>query len=117
MHNEPLYFDIEGKQDTTKQEFILSSVVLLVNARVIGRLITFEGGNKIHTAKFKIIDPLNSSLNKGDTITLGYYNYKEPNADIDTALLTLINHYTETKTNYYICPDYDGQKGIRKIDE
>ena len=114
-YNEPLYFDIEGKQDTTKQEFILSSVVLLVNARAIGRLIAFEGGNKIHTAKFKIIDPKNSGLNKGDTITLGYYNYKEPNADIDTAMLTFTETSSETRKNYYVCPDYDGQKGIRKI--
>jgi len=116
--NEPIYYDIQGTLDTTKHEFLFSSVVLLDAERAIGKFIAFEGGNKIHIAKFKIIDAINSSLQKNDTINLGYYNYLEPNADIDTVMLTFINTYRETSIkNYYVCPDYDGQKGIRKIDE
>ena len=116
FNNEPFYFDIEGKLDTIKQEFLLLSVVFLGPDRAIGKLIAFEGGNKIHIAKFIIIDPINSSLHKGDTINLGYYNYHEPEADIDTAMLTFVNTYQETSIkNYYICPDYNGQKGVRRI--
>ena len=114
-YNEPIYFDIEGKLDAPKKEFLLLNVLLIDTERATGKLIAIEGENKISWAKFKVIDSQNTSLNKDDIVTLGYYNSKKPNADIDTAILAFIKTYTETRKNHYICPDYDGQKGIRKI--
>lgn len=114
---EPYYFKIEGKADSLKKEFYLNNVLLISTNSVKAKLISFEGGSKIQMAKFKVIEPFASHLNAGDTITLGYYNYKEPNIAVsDTAMLSFIPYdgITDIK-NYYICPDYDGQKGILPV--
>ncbi|UIR57703.1 hypothetical protein LZQ00_07745 [Sphingobacterium sp. SRCM116780] len=111
---EPIYFDIEGSLDTTKQEFLLASVVLLNTEKAIGKFISFASGDKASMARFKIINSLNASVNKNDTIVLGYHNNKEPDAGIDTAMLTFVKYYEQNDIkNYYICPDYDGQQGIK----
>lgn len=111
---EPLYFKIEGKQDTVKREFLLDNATLVSVQKVKGKLISIEGGSKIQMAQFRILDPFASNLTMNDTITLGYYNYKEQKSAIDTVLLTFVEYDGKTNIkNYYICPDYDGKRGIR----
>jgi len=83
--------------------------------KVLARLISFEGGDKIHFAKFKIIKNLSDSLVANDIIIVGYYNYKEPDENIDNVLLTIKKYDGQTSMkNYFICPDYDGKTNIQK---
>jgi len=85
------------------------------NYKILAKLISFEGGDKIHFAKFKIIKNLSDSLVVNDTIIVGYYNYKEPDENIDNVLLTIKKYEGLTSMkNYFICPEYDGKKNIQK---
>lgn len=87
--------------------------------KALARLISFEGGDKIHFAKFKIIKNLSDTLTLNDTVLVGFYNYKSPETNLDTVLLTLKKGGGKTSIkNYFICPDYDGKQGIQsaKID-
>lgn len=83
--------------------------------KVLAKLISFEGGDKIHFAKFRVIKNLSDSLLLNDTIVVGYYNYKQPDENIDNVLLTLNKYDGQTSVkNYFICPDYDGIANIQK---
>ena len=42
------------------------------NYKVLAKLISFEGGDKVHFAKFKTIKNLSDSLVVNDTIIVGY---------------------------------------------
>ena len=84
--------------------------------KVLAKFISFEGGDKIHCAKFKVIKDLSDTLIVSDTITVGFYNYKLPENDLDYVLLTLNRYDGKTSLkNYYICPDYDGKGGVQKV--
>ncbi|HET9057453.1 MAG TPA: hypothetical protein VFN30_11475 [Chitinophagaceae bacterium] len=83
--------------------------------KVLAKLISFEGGDKIHFAKFRILKNLSDSLALNDTIIVGYYNYKQPEENIDNVLLTLKKYDGQTSMkNYFICPNYDGKTNIQK---
>jgi hypothetical protein len=83
--------------------------------QALAKLISFEGGDKIHFAKFIIIKDLSSTSILSDTILVGYYNYKQPDGRIDHVLLTLRKYDGQTTMkNYFICPDYDGTANIQK---
>jgi hypothetical protein len=83
--------------------------------KVLAKLISFEGGDKIHFAKFEVLKDLSETLDLHGTITVGYYNYKQPDSNIDTVILTLKEYAGETTIeNYFICPDYDGKANIQK---
>ena len=84
------------------------------NYQALAKLISFDGGNKVQFAKFKILKNLSNSSFLSDTITVGYYNYKEPVNIADFVLLHL-NKYDgqTTMNNYFICPNYDGKIGIQ----
>lgn len=85
------------------------------NYKVLAKLISFEGGDKIHFAKFQIIKSLSDSTFLKDTITVGYYNYKQPDESINTVLMTIEKYDGQTTLkNYFICPDYDGKTNIQK---
>lgn len=89
------------------------------NFKALARLISFEGGDKIYVAKFKIIKNLSDILTQNDTVLVGFYNYKPPEINLDTVLLTLKKDGGKTSVkNYFICPDNDGKQGIKstKID-
>ena len=89
--------------------------IISENYKVLAKLISFEGGDKIHFAKFKIIKVLSDSLVVNDTILVGYYNYKQPDNKIDNVLLTIKKYDGQTKLkNYFICPNYDGTTNIQK---
>lgn len=86
------------------------------NLKILAKLISFEGGDKIQFAKFKVIKDLSDTLTlKRDTITVGYYNYKEPENNINYAVLNL-QKYDENINikNYFIYPNYDGKAGIQE---
>lgn len=83
--------------------------------KALAKLISFEGGDKIHFAKFQIIKDLSDSTFLGDTIIVGYYFYKQPDNDINTVVLTINKHDGQTTMkNYFICPNYDGKTNIQK---
>lgn len=85
------------------------------NYKVLAKLISFEGGNKIYFAKFRVIKDLSDNLALNDTIFVGYYNYKEPDENIDNVLLIIKKYDGQTSMkNYFICPDYDGKTNIQK---
>lgn len=85
------------------------------NYQVLAKLISFEGGDKIHFAKFKTLKNVSGNLPINDTIIVGYFNYKTPEEDIDTVLLTIKKYDKKTSLkNYFICPDYDGKTNIQK---
>ena len=85
------------------------------NYKVLAKLVSFEGGDKVHFAKWRIIKKLSDTLIMSDTIIVGYYNYKQPDNNIDTALLTIKKYNGQTSMkNYFICPDYDGTNNIQK---
>lgn len=83
--------------------------------KVLAKFISFEGGDNIHFAKFKIIKNLSDSLVVGDTIIVGYYNHREPDENIDNVLLSIKKYDGQTSVNnYFICPEYDGKINIQK---
>lgn len=83
--------------------------------KLLAKFISLEGGGKIHFAKFKILKDLSDSLVINDTIVVGYYNYKCPDENIDSVLLTIIRDNGQaTIKNYFICPEYDGKTNIQK---
>jgi len=84
--------------------------------KALAKLVSLEGGDKVHFAKFKIIKDLSDTLILKDTIVVGFYNYKQPDDDLDYVLLTLKKYDGQTSMkNYFICPDYDGKMGIQKV--
>jgi flavodoxin len=83
--------------------------------KVLAKLISFEGGDKVHFTKFKIIKDLSDSLLVNDILIVGYYNYKEPDENIDNVLLNIKKYDGQTPLkNYFICHDYDGKNNIQK---
>lgn len=85
------------------------------NIKVLAKFISFEGGDKIQFAKFKIIKNLTDFI-VNDTILVGYYNYKEPVGKIDNVLLTIQKYERKTSIkNYFICPNYDGKTNIQQV--
>lgn len=85
--------------------------------KVLAKLISFDGGDKIHLATFKVLKNISENLVLPSTITVGYYNYKQPDANIDYVLLTLNKYEGNTAMkSYFVCPDYDGKVGIQKAD-
>ncbi len=83
--------------------------------KALAKLISFEGGDKIHFAKFKIIKDLSDTLILNDTIIVGYYNYKLPENNFSNVLLTFKKYDGQTTVkNYFICPEYDGTTNIQK---
>ena len=85
------------------------------NYKALAKLISLEGGDKVHYAKFRILKNLSNTLILPDTVIVGFYNYQQPNDDLNCALLTLKKYEGLTASeNYFICPDYDGKIGIQK---
>lgn len=87
--------------------------------KALAKLISFEVGDKIHVAKFKIIKDLSETLALNDTVLVGFYNDKPPETNLDTVLLTLKKDDGQiSMKNHFACPDYDGKQGIQsaKID-
>jgi hypothetical protein len=84
--------------------------------KVLAKLISFEGGDKLHSAKFKVIKCLNDSIQLKDTISVWYYNYLQPDTNIDTVLLTLNRYDRQShliKNNLH-CIENNGKTGITK---
>lgn len=114
LPNNPIHFKIEGKIESNNNTFTLHNANLAHPATAIAKLIRIEGGNKLHVAKLLILEPLTSSHDKGDTISLVYYNYLSPKNNLDTVLISYMNNTLNTnKTNFYNCPNYDGTTGIK----
>lgn len=84
--------------------------------RVLATLISFESGDKLHSAKFKVIRCLNDSIQLKDTISVWYYNYLQPETAIDTVILTLNRYGQQAQTikNDLHCIDNNGKTGIQK---
>lgn len=82
--------------------------------KVLAKLVSFEGGDKIHFARFKVLKNLSQNPLLQDTITVGYYNYKQPDNHIDDVLLTFQEYDGQGSTkSFFICPNYDGKKYIQ----
>jgi hypothetical protein len=87
--------------------------------RVLAKFLSYEGGDKVHISRFTVLAGFNTKISAGEIIRVGYYSYKRPDDNLDTVLLTLVTYPGQVKiTNYFICPNYDGKKGIQpaKID-
>lgn len=82
----------------------------------LAKFISYEGGDKIHLVKFKIIKDFSDTLIISDTILVGYNNNKQPEGALKNVLLTINKYNEQTQLkNYYICPDYDGKVGIQGV--
>jgi len=84
--------------------------------KVLAKFISFDGGDKLHSAKFKIIKCLTDSIQLKDTISVWYYNYLQPDTIVDTVLLTLNRYDRQSsviKDNLH-CIDNNGEIGIQK---
>ena len=82
--------------------------------QVLAKFIQNNGGDKVHTIKYKILK--NLSENKiAETIEVGFYNYKVYEKAQDTVLLTIENYTLQNIKNYYIFPDYDAKKGTENV--
>jgi hypothetical protein len=84
--------------------------------QVLAKFISFNGGDKLHSATFRVIKCLNDSIQLKDTISVWYYNYLQPDTTLDNVLLTL-NRYDRqsniVKDNLH-CIDNNGQTGVLK---
>jgi hypothetical protein len=84
--------------------------------KVLASFISFEGGDKLHSAKFRVIKCLNDSIQLKDTIKVWYYNYLQPDTNIKTVILKLNRYDRQSnilKDNLY-CVDNNGKTGITK---
>jgi hypothetical protein len=81
--------------------------------QVLAKFIQNQGGDKVHTIKYKILKNL-SKNEIGETIDVGFYNYKLYEKEQDTVLLTIENYTLQKIKDYFIFPDYDAKKGIEK---
>jgi hypothetical protein len=85
--------------------------------KVLAKFISFEGGDKLHSAKFKVIKCLNDSIQPKDTISVWYYNYLQPDTNIDTVLLSLNKYDRQSqlvKDNLH-CIGNNGKTGFQKV--
>lgn len=81
----------------------------------LARFVANRGGDKVHISQFVIIKDFANTVAIGETVNVGYYAYKGNNENTDTVLLTLDKYDGQTKDkHYFICPDYDVNKGIQK---
>jgi hypothetical protein len=95
----------------TKKEYFVEP-----NFKVLAKFISFKGGDKLHSAYFKVIKCLNDSIQLKDTISVWYYNYLQPEKNLDTVLLTLNRYDRQSsiiKDNLH-CSDNNGKLGIQK---
>ncbi len=79
--------------------------------QVLAKFIENNGGDKVHTIKYKVLKNL-SENEIAETIKVGFYNYKVYEKIQDTVLLTIENYTLQKIKNYYLFPDYDAKKGI-----
>ena len=83
--------------------------------KALAKFVSNEGGDKIYISKFIIIKDFTDVTSPGDTVSVGYYFYKDNNQKFDTVLLTLDRYDGQKKIkNYFICPGYDAKFGIQK---
>ena len=98
-----------------KETEIVKEVNLKTNSfQVLAKFIQNNGGDKVHTIKYKILKNL-SENEIAKTIEVGFYNYKIYEKKQDTVLLTLENFTLQKIKNYYIFPEYDAKKGIENV--
>ena len=82
--------------------------------QVLAKFDRNNGGDKVHTIRYKILKNLSENQISG-TIEVGYYNYKVYEQIQDTVLLTIENFTLQKIKDYYIFPDYDARKGIENV--
>ena len=95
-------------------EIIKESNLKTKSFQVLAKFIQNNGGDKVHTIKYKILKNL-SENEISETIEVGFYNYKVYEKKQDTVLLTIENYTLQKIKNYYIFPDYDAKKGIENV--
>ena len=81
---------------------------------VLAKFIAFNGGDKLHSATFKVLKCLNDSIKLKDTITVWYYNYLQPDTNLGNVLLTLNRYDRQSqviKDNLH-CAENNGKTGI-----
>jgi hypothetical protein len=82
--------------------------------KILAKFLSYEGGDKVHISRFTSIANSNTKISTGEIISVGYYNYKMHDENLDTVLLILVDYPGQTQIkNYFICPDYDGKRGIQ----
>jgi hypothetical protein len=83
--------------------------------QVLAKFISFNGGDKLHSATFKVLKNMNDSIQLKDTITVWYYNYLQPDTTLDYVLLTLNKYDRQSNVikNNLHCIDNDGKTGIQ----
>ena len=79
--------------------------------RALAKFVSYEGGNKIHFSRYKIIRDFSNTID-ADTINVEYYFYKMNDVNADTVLLTVSKK--SGPAGNYICPDYDARLGIQQ---
>lgn len=88
--------------------------------KVLAKFLSFDGGDKYHSANFEVIKCLSDSVQLGDTIKVWYYNHQQPRKNIDTVLLSLdlYNRQSQVEKDNLHCIDDNGTTGIKdaKID-
>lgn len=82
--------------------------------KVLAKLISHEGGDKIHTSRYLILRNLSDSIIENDTISVEYYGYLADDSitNLKTVLLSLNKSFS--KGDFYFCPNYDVKLGIQK---
>ena len=87
------------EQNIDKPEFV-----------ALAKLVRHNGGSKVYISEYKVIKDFSGAL--ADTVMVAYYfRHDSYVAPLDTVLLTL-NEHGSGAPNYYICPDYNAEKGI-----
>jgi hypothetical protein len=85
------------------------------NFQALAKFISFEGGDKVHLAKFQIIKSFSDSLLPYDTILVAYHGNKLEEIKLEYALLTLTrDKENPSLKNYFTCPEYNHKLGIAK---
>ncbi|MBF0387910.1 MAG: hypothetical protein HQL20_08660 [Candidatus Omnitrophica bacterium] len=82
----------------------------------IGELVAEEGGDKIHFAKYRILEVKKGKIDS-DVITIGYYFYTLKGALPHKALLYLKKYEGKTELkHYYVAIDYNAETSILDYD-
>jgi hypothetical protein len=86
--------------------------------KILAKFISFNEGDKLHSARFKVIKCLENNIKLKDTITVWYYNYSQPDTTLNDVLLII------DKNDYQIqsqrikeklkCFNGNGSYGIQK---
>jgi len=108
----------EVKDTNFKIYQLNSSSVSTDTIKAIAKLIKTGVWDKIHIAQYEILEPMTEVIMvKGDTINVGYYNYKAPKHISGDTFLTLLKHDScFGSKNYYIFPEYDGVTWSKQLE-